>query len=86
MQNRILTENFSKNLNFKTEDNVHAGKLQEKNIEKNINLFASFKSLKKSDPELDPDPLVKGADLRIQIRTKMSQIPKHCILQAEYHF
>ncbi len=30
---------------------------------------------KKSDPELDPDPLVRGKDPRIRIRTKMSRIP-----------
>jgi hypothetical protein len=28
-----------------------------------------------SDLELDPDPLVRGTDPRIRIRTKMSQIP-----------
>jgi hypothetical protein len=27
------------------------------------------------DPELDPDPLVKGMDPGIRIRTKMSRIP-----------
>jgi hypothetical protein len=30
---------------------------------------------KESDPELDPDPSVRGADPRIRIRTKMSPIP-----------
>ncbi len=38
--------------------------------------FASLKSLKKGVfPELDPDPLVRGTDLQIWIRTKMSRIP-----------
>jgi hypothetical protein len=43
-----------------------------------IEIFlASLKSMKKSDPEFDPDqdPLVRGTDLRIRIRTKMSLIP-----------
>jgi hypothetical protein len=26
---------------------------------------------RESDPELDPDPLVRGTDTRIRIRTKM---------------
>jgi hypothetical protein len=30
---------------------------------------------KKSDPELDPDPLVRGTDPGIRIRTKISRIP-----------
>ncbi len=30
---------------------------------------------KESDPELYPDPLVRGLDTRIRIRTKMSRIP-----------
>ncbi len=41
-------------------------------------VFASLKSLIKeseSDPESDPDPLVKGMDPWIRIRTKMSRIP-----------
>ncbi len=46
--------------------------------------FASLKSIKESDPELDPDPpelgpdpnpLVRGTDPGIRIRTKMSRIP-----------
>ncbi len=39
LQNKILTQHFfSKNLIFKTEDNVPMGKLEEKNI-KNIIIF-----------------------------------------------
>jgi hypothetical protein len=40
------------------------------------NKFFFFASLK-SDPELDPDPdpLVRGVDLGIRIRTKMFRIP-----------
>jgi hypothetical protein len=39
----------------------------------------------KSDPELDPDPLIRGMDpgIQIRIRTKMSQIPntgKECLI------
>jgi hypothetical protein len=40
--------------------------------------FASLKSMRKeSDPEFDPDPdpLVKGTDSGIRIRTKMTRIP-----------
>jgi hypothetical protein len=38
--------------------------------------FSSLKSLKKeSDPELDPDQLVRGTDPRIRIHTKTSRIP-----------
>jgi hypothetical protein len=37
---------------------------------------ASLKSLKKGvGSRLDPDPLARGTDLRIQIHTKMSRIP-----------
>jgi hypothetical protein len=42
--------------------------------------FASLKSLKKGVgfgvgiPELDPDPLFRGSDPRIRIRTKISRI------------
>ncbi len=32
-ENRFLTQNFSKNLIFKTENNVPGGKLLEKNME-----------------------------------------------------
>jgi hypothetical protein len=39
------------------------------------NFFAFLKSRKESDPELDPDPLVRGTDPQIWIRTKMSRIP-----------
>jgi hypothetical protein len=46
---------------------------------KKIFFFASLKSRKEKDPALDPesdtDPLVRGTDLRIRIRTKMSQVP-----------
>ncbi len=38
-------------------------------------MLASLKSVKKEDPELDPDPLVRGTDPGIRIRTKMSRIP-----------
>ncbi len=63
------------------------GKLYEKNMEKKKNFLASLKSMKKgvSDPELDPepvqdlepdpDPLFRGTDPGIRIRTKMSWIP-----------
>jgi hypothetical protein len=34
LQNRILTQNFSQNLIFKTENNVPVGKLLEKNMGK----------------------------------------------------
>jgi hypothetical protein len=46
-----------------------------KNIKKYL-FFISLKSLKKgvgSGP--DPDPLVRGTDLEIRIRTNMSRIP-----------
>ncbi len=29
------------------------------------------------DPDLDPDPLVRGTDARIRIRTGMSRGPQH---------
>ncbi len=50
------------------------GKLKEKIY---IFFFTSLKSLEKRSPvqELDPDPLVRGKDPRIWIRTKISQIP-----------
>jgi hypothetical protein len=31
--------------------------------------------MKESDPTVDPDPLVRGTDPAIRIRTKMSRIP-----------
>jgi hypothetical protein len=37
-------------------------------------LWASYMK-KHSDPELDPDPLVRGTDPVIRILTKMSRIP-----------
>ncbi len=37
--------------------------------------FICTKLREKSDPELDPDPLVRGTDPRIRIRTKNSRIP-----------
>jgi hypothetical protein len=51
---------------------VPVGKLKKKII-----FLASLKSMKKEDPELDPDPLVRGTDpgIRIRIRTRMSRIP-----------
>ncbi len=42
LQNQVLAQNFSKKFNFKTENNVLASKLQEKNMEKN-NLFCILK-------------------------------------------
>jgi hypothetical protein len=50
---------------------------QKTNMErKKLICFSSLKSLKKeSDPEFDPVLLVRGTDIRIPIRTKMSQIP-----------
>jgi hypothetical protein len=49
-----------------------AGKLKEKKYGKNFFLHP----LKwRKDP--DPDPLVRGADPRIRIRTKMSRIPNN---------
>ncbi len=46
-------------------------------LKKKIIFLASLKSMKKEDPELDPDPLVRGTDpgIRIRIRTRMSRIP-----------
>jgi hypothetical protein len=38
-----------------------------------INFICILK--KKSEPELDPDPLVRGTDPQIRICTKMSRIP-----------
>jgi hypothetical protein len=66
LQNKILTKIFSKNQIFKTEDNVPASKLEEKNMGTNY-FFLSLKSLKKgvgsgSGPisqrygSADPDP------------------------------
>jgi hypothetical protein len=57
------------------EDNVPAGKLQEKNMKKLIIfLYPQSHWRKASDPELDPDALVRGTDQRNRIRTKMSRI------------
>ena len=36
LQKKSLTQNFSKKLNFKAEDNVPVGKFQEKNLKKII--------------------------------------------------
>jgi hypothetical protein len=45
---------------------------------KKLILFATVKSLKKGiGSGVDPDPLVRGADTRIRIRTKMSRIPNN---------
>jgi hypothetical protein len=38
--------------------------------------FTYLKLLRKGVGSADPDPLVRGADPRIRIRTKMSRIPK----------
>ncbi len=69
MQNKTL-QISAKNCIFKTEDNVPACKLLEKKIR---NFFCRPKSHWRK--ELDPDPLVRGTEPRIRIRTKMSQIP-----------
>ncbi len=51
-----------------------AGKYKKKNV-KNY-FFASLKSLKKGvGLELDPDPLVRGTDPWIWIRSQMSRMP-----------
>ncbi len=48
-----------------------------------VTFFASLKSLKKGvDPELDPDPLVRGPDPGIRTRTKMSRIPNTALRTA----
>ncbi len=78
----MLTQNFSKKLNFKTEDNVPVGKLQEK-VCKKIFFFASLSHWRKeSDPE--PDPLLRGMDPGIRIPTKMSRIPNTA--RKRYHY
>jgi hypothetical protein len=56
LQNKILKQNFSKNFNFKAEDNVPADKLSEKNMKKIFFLHPESYRRKESDPELDPDP------------------------------
>jgi hypothetical protein len=51
---------------------------KKKNMKKNIFSLHSYNQWRKeSDPELDPDqdPLVRGTDPGIRIRTKMSRIP-----------
>jgi hypothetical protein len=53
-----------------SEDDVPLEKLKEKNA-----FFASLKSMKKV-----PDPLVRGTDPGIRIRTKMSRIPNTVFL------
>jgi hypothetical protein len=46
-------------------------------MRKNIVFFGILRVTeeRESDPELDPDPLIRGTNLRIRIRTKMSKIP-----------
>ncbi len=44
----------------------------------------SYKKTKESDPE--PDPLVRGMDPGIRIRTKMSRIPQHWFKQRHTTF
>jgi hypothetical protein len=61
LQNKILTLHFRKKLNFKTEDNVPAGKLFLKKYEEKFFLA----SLNHRRRYLDPDPLVRGMDVRI---------------------
>jgi hypothetical protein len=52
---------------------VTVGKLKEKNMKKNF--FASLKSMKKVvGSGVGPDPLVRGSDPEIRIRTNMSRI------------
>jgi hypothetical protein len=72
--------NLAKNYFFRTEDNVHAGKLQEMNE----NFFCILKVTEEGvGCELDPYLLVRGTDplvrvttdLRIWIRTEMSRNP-----------
>jgi hypothetical protein len=84
LQDKILTQKFSKNLNFKTEGGTVCLLVSYK---KKMDFFASLKAMKKrSDQELDPDPdpnpLVRGMDPRIRIRTKMLRNPnntaEHC--------
>jgi hypothetical protein len=58
----LAKQNFSKNLIFKTEEDVPVYKLLEKNMKKYIFL----------DPEKDPAPLVRGTDPGIH--TKMSRM------------
>ncbi len=47
-----------------------------------INLFFILKS--DPEPEWDPDPLVRGSDPRIWIRTTMSRIPKSGLSYVSY--
>jgi hypothetical protein len=55
------------------------GLVTRKKYEKKF-FFASLKSLKKeSDPELDPDPLVRGADPDLHLNVTDSQ---HCFLDG----
>ncbi len=64
LQNRILTQNFSKNLIFKTEDGLPAVKLKEK-IRKKLLFFSSLKSLKNgvgSGVEFGSGSIIRGTD------------------------
>jgi hypothetical protein len=45
-------------------------------MKRNDFLHSQSNCREKSDPELDLDPLVRGTDTGIRIRTKMSRIPK----------
>ncbi len=66
------------------------GKLEEKNRGKKIFFFVSLKSMKESNPKLDPDPdpWVRGTDpgIRNRIRTKMSRIPNTAIWQVSHRW
>jgi hypothetical protein len=60
LQNKILTQNFSKKLIFKTEDNVPVGVSYKKKYENKIFLHPYSRLRKESGLELDLDPLVRG--------------------------
>ncbi len=66
LQNKILTQNFFKNLIFRLQLMCLWVSYKKKNMKK-ISFFASLKSLKKV---VDPDLLVRGKDTLILIHTK----------------
>jgi hypothetical protein len=61
LQNKNFSQNVSKKFNFKPENDVPVGNLEEQNIIFFLHLYSHLR--KELDPELDPDP------------TKMSRIP-----------